>query len=391
MTSELARRIAFTLGALFVYRLGTYIPLPGINPSVGRLSIFSLNILPYLSAAILIQLISMVSSKLSALNGGGESGRQTIRRYILGLTFLLTAFQAYGIASSLQGIANVVSDPGALFLLSTTATLLGGTVFLIWLSEQITARGIGNGLVLILFVGIVSEMPNTVASVAGLVRQGALSVEHVSLLAILWVVVVGLIVFMELARRRVPVEFVARNLGDRSISPQRSFLAIKLNSAGLIPTVVAPWLIFLPLTLAGFIFGQSSPWLTAVFKQVEPGHLGHMILMALAIIVFAFIYTAFVVDPEKAADSLKTHGGVIPGTEPGEATADYIDRAVSYTTAIGAGYLALVFLIPETLIAYAKVPYYFGGASALIVVCAVLDIETQVRGVSLTRLGGKNS
>jgi preprotein translocase subunit SecY len=389
MTSELARRIAFTLGALFVYRLGTYIPLPGIDPSVGRISIFALNIIPYLSAAIVIQLVSMVSSKLNARAGAGELGRQTIRRYTLGLTFLLTAFQAYGIASSLQGVADVVSDPGALFLLSTTAMLLGGTVFLIWLSEQMTARGIGNGLVLMLFVGIVAEMPKAVASTAELVRQGVLSVEYVALLCVLWVALIGLIVFVELARRRVPVEFTA--LGDRSIPPQQSYLSIKLNSAGLIPTVATPWLIFLPLTLLGFAFGQGSPWLAAAFKQIEFGHLGHVIVSSAAIVILAFIYTAFVADPERAAATLKARGGAIPGVEPGEATADYIDRVVTGTTAIGAIYLALVFLIPEALIAYANVPYYFGGASALIVVCAVLDMETQVRGVSLTRLGGEYS
>jgi preprotein translocase subunit SecY len=391
MTSELARRIAFTLGALFVYRLGTYIPLPGTNPSAGRLSIFSLNIIPYLSVAILIQLVSMVSSRLSALGGRGESGRRTIARYTLGLTFLLTAFQAYGIASGLQEIPNAVSDPGALFLLSTTATLLGGTIFLIWLSDQITARGIGNGVALILAIGILAELPKSIASIIELARQGVLSIEWISGLAILGIGLIGLIVFVELARRRIPVEFAARKLGDRSIPPQQSCLSIKLNSAGLIPTVAAPWLIFLPLTFLGLAFGQGSPWLAAAFKQITFGHLGHMIVSAVAIIILAFIYTAFVADPERAAATLKARGGAIPGIEPGEATAGYIDHVVSSTTAIGAIYLALVFLIPEALIAYANVPYYFGGASVLIVVCTVLDIETQVRGVSLTRLGGETS
>lgn len=387
MTSELARRIAFTLGALFVYRLGTYIPLPGIAPSVGRLSIFALNIIPYLSAAILIQLVSMVSSRLGALVWGG--GRRTIVRYTLSLTFLLAAFQAYGIASGLQGITSAVGDPGALFLLSTTVTLLGGTIFLIWLSEQITAHGIGNGLALILAGGVLAEVPTYFLSIIELARQGILSVELISWFGIIWVMLTGLIVFVELARRRVPVEFAARELGDRSIPPQKSHLSIKLNSAGLIPAVATPWLIFLPLTFLGFAFGQGSPWLTAAFKQIEFGHLGHMIVSSVGIIILAFVYTAFVVDPERAAATLQQHGGAIPGVASGEATAKYVDRVVSSTAAIGAIYLAAIFLLPEALITWANVPYYFGGASVLIVVCTVLDIETQVRGMSLTGRGGK--
>jgi preprotein translocase subunit SecY len=388
MTSELARRIAFTLGALFVYRLGTYIPLPGLDPSVGRSSIFALSIIPYLSIAILIQLVTMVSSRLNALVGRGDSGRRIIARYILGLTLLLTAFQAYGIASGLQGVPNAVSDPGALFLLSTTATLLGGTIFLIWLGEQITARGIGNGLALILFTGVAAEMPKTLVSLA-LGRQGIVSTGHLLLLVILTVALVGLVVFVELARRRVPVEFAARKSGTRTIPPQQSYLSIKLNSAGLIPTVVAPWLIFLPLILIGFAIGQDSPWVAAAFKQIEFGHPGHMIVSFIAIIVLAFIYTSFVADPERAAVSLQTYGGAIPGIESGEAAAEYLDRVVSRTTAMGAAYLAAIFLLPEALITWANVPYYFGGASVLIVVCTVLDVEAQVRGMSLTGRGGE--
>jgi preprotein translocase subunit SecY len=389
MTSELARRIAFTLGALFVYRLGTYIPLPGIDPSVGRVSIFALNIIPYLSVAILIQLVTMVSSRLNSLVGRGEAGRRTVARYTFGLTVLLTAFQAYGIASSLQQmVPNAVSTPGPLFLLSTSATLLAGTIFLIWLSDQITMRGIGNGLALTLAVGTLAELPNSIVSTIKLVRQGALSIELVIWLALLGIALIGLIVFVELARRHVPVEYAARTFGTRSIPPRQSFLAIKLNSAGLIPTVVAPWLIFLPLTL-GVVFGQDSPWLTAAITQMGFGHLGHMIVSFVAIIVLAFIYTSFVVDPERAAASLQKYGGAIPGIASGEATAEYVDRAVSRTTAIGATCLAAVFLLPEALISWAKVPYYFGGAPVLIVVCTVLDVEAQVRGMSLTGRGGE--
>jgi preprotein translocase subunit SecY len=392
MKSELARRIVFTLGALLVYRLGSYIPLPGISPLPGvsgnRLSIFSLGILPYLSAAIFIQLLSMVSSKLSALARGGKAGRRKIARYTIGLAIILTAFQAFGIASGLQGIPNLVSDPGGLFVLSTTVTLTGGTMFLIWLSDQITVRGIGNGLALMLFAGVAADMPRVVASMVELVRRGDLSPERASLLVILWVALVGLVVFVELARRRVPVEFAGRKRGDRFVLAQPTHLSLKLNSAGLIPTVVAAWLLFLPLTLAGLVFGWTSPWMAAAYVQIAPGHLGHAILSSIAIIILAFVYTAHVIDPENAADSLKKLGGVIPGIEPGEPTAEHLDRVVSYTTCVGAAYLAAIVLIPEMLTAYSQAPFYLGGTSVLIVVCTVLDIETQVRGRSLTEPGG---
>jgi preprotein translocase subunit SecY len=399
MKSELARRVVFTLGALLVFRLGSYIPLPGVITSGSRFpgasavldirfSIFALWILPYLSAAILIQLLSMVSSKLSALARSGETGRRKIRRYTIGLAIGLTAFQAYGLASSLQGIPSLVNEPGELFLLSTTVTLTGGMIFLIWLSEQITAHGIGNGLALILFAGAAAKMPDEIASMVQLVRQGALSAERVSWLGIFWAALVGLVVFFELARRRVPVEFAGRKLGDRLLPAQSTQLSLKLNSAGLIPTVVAPWLYLLPLTVAGLVFDPTSPWLLAVYRLVQEHHMGRVILTSVAIVIVAFIYTAFVVDPEHAADSLRKYGGAIPEIEPGEATAAHLDCVVSYTTCIGALYLAAVFLIPELLLTYGEAPFYLGGTTVLVVVCTVLDIETQVRGRSLTEPWG---
>jgi preprotein translocase subunit SecY len=396
MTPELARRIAFTLGALLIYRLGTYIPLPGIKTypqlpggSIAPVSIFAIWILPYFTAAILIQLASMASSKLSGLSRGGEAGRRNIARYTIGLAILLTAFQAFGIASGLQRVPNLVSDPGGLFLLSTTVTLTGGTAFLIWLSEVITVRGIGNGLALMLFAGVAAKLPSTVASTVKLAWQGALSVERVSLLTVLWIALLGLVVFVELARRRVPVEFASRTLGGRLLPAQSSHLSLKLNSAGLIPTIVGPWLYLVPLSIAGIALGESSPWLATAFDQLAFGHLGHMILGSIAIVIVAFFYTSFVVDPEYAADSLKRHGATIPGIEPGEPTADHLDRVVSYTTCIGAVYLAAIFLIPELLLVYGQTPFYLAGASVLVVVCTVLDIETQVRGQSLTGPGGE--
>jgi preprotein translocase subunit SecY len=399
MNSELARRIVFTLGALLVYRLGTYIPLAGVHVppdqlirlySVSQFSIFSLQILPYLTAAILIQLVSMVSSRLGALPRSGEAGRRKIARYTIGLALLLTALQAYGVASGLQTIPGFVSEPGGWFLLSATVTLTGGTVFLIWLSEQITARGIGNGLALILFANVATSTPRAVASLLELGREGALSNGALLLIPILWVALVGVVVFVELARRRVPVEFAARNLGGRLLPARSTHLPLKLNAAGLMPTVVGSWLYVLPLIFASLVFGPNSPWLVAVYQQIAPGHLGHMILSSVAIILLAFVYTSFVVDPEYAADSLKQHGGAIPGVEPGEPTAAHLDRIVSYATCIGAVYLAAVFLVPE-LLSYSQAPFYLGGASVLVVVCTVLDIETQVRGLTLTRPGGAYS
>jgi preprotein translocase subunit SecY len=396
MTPELARRIAFTLGALLIYRLGTWIPLPGIKTypqlpggSIAPVSIFAIWILPYFTAAILIQLASMASSKLSGLSRGGEAGRRNIARYTIGLAILLTVFQAYGIASGLQRVPNLVSDPGGLFLLSTTVTLTGGTAFLIWLSEVITVRGIGNGLALILFAGVAAKLPSTVASTVKLTWQGTLSFERVSLLTMLWIALLGLAVFVELARRRVPVEFAARTLGDRLHPAQSSHLSLKLNSAGLIPTIVGPWLYLILLWIAGIASGESSPRVATAFDQFAFGHIGHMVLGSIAIVIVAFFYTSFVVDPEYTADSLKRHGAAIPGIEPGEPTAEHLDRVVSYMTCIGAVYLAVIFLIPELLLVYGQTPFYLAGASVLVVVCTILDIETQVRGQSLTGPGGE--
>ena len=400
MNSELARRIVFTLGALLVYRFGTTIPFPGVHRPAdqmvhlyagARFSIFSLQILPYLTAAILIQLVSMVSSRLGALPRGGEAGRRKLRRYTLGFAVFLAAAQAYGIASGLQDIPGFVSEPGGLFLLSAMVTLTGGTVFLIWLSEQITARGIGNGLALIVFANVATSVPRAVGSMVQSTWQGELSVGRVSLLAILWAALVTAVVFVERARRRVPVEFAARNLGGRLLSRQSTYLSLKLNSAGLMPTVVSSWLYLLPLMAASLLLDRSSPWLAAATGMTPGTHMAGLILSSVAIILLVFVYTSFVVDPERAADSLKTYGAAIPGVEPGEPTAEHIDRIVTYATCIGAIYLAAVFLGPELLRSISGAPFYLGGASVLVVVCTVLDIETQVRGLTLTRPGGDYS
>jgi preprotein translocase subunit SecY len=412
MTPELARRIAFTLGALLVYRLGTYIPLPGIDPnvweqvfrsqasgilgmfnmfaggSIHRMAIFALNIMPYISASVIIQLLTTVSPQLQALKKEGEAGRKTLNQYPRYLTVLLAALQSYGIAVGLESAGNIVSDPGMFFRLSTAITLTGGTIFLVWLSEQITLRGIGNGLALLTFAGLVAEMPHSFASMIIVTHQGPLSAERASLLAIPWVALVGLVVFVELARRRVPVEFAARNLGGRLLPAQSSHLSLKLNTAGVIPLVFASSLPLLPSTFSSLSAAKGPEWFQWITTQLGHGRPLFLALYLALIVFFAFMYTAFVVDPEHAADSLKKYGGVIPGIEPGEPTAEYLDRVVSYTTCIGSVYLAAIFLIPEILVTHYQSPFYLDGSSVLIMVCTVLDIETQVRGQSLTEPPG---
>jgi preprotein translocase subunit SecY len=397
MTSELARRIAITIGALLIFRLGSHIPLAGVSTqggllssgSIGRISIFSLSLIPYLSAAIVIQLVSVVWERLSALERSGEAGRRRIARYTLILTLLLAAFQAFGIASAMQNISGLVTEPGAWFLPSATATMAGGVFFLVWLSEQITRHGIGNGLALILFVGIVVSLPAEVATALELLRQGAVSANLLLFAAVLSVAALAVIVLVEGARRNVPVQYAARQAGQRVLPPRSSVLPIKLNSAGfLIPTTVTSWIFYLPLALATFVFGQT-PWLAAAYGHMQFARPAHLILGAIAIFVLAFIYTAYVVDPERAAKTLREQGAAIPDVAPGEPTADYLDHVVSLTTVIGAIYLVAVSLIPEALVAYGGLPYFFGGGSALIVVCTILDIETQVRGYSLTEPGGE--
>jgi preprotein translocase subunit SecY len=396
MSFELARRIAVTLGALLIFRLGSQIPLAGISipgplssAQVGRISIFALSLIPYLSAAIIIQLVSVVWGRLSSLERSGETGRRRIARFTLILTLLLAAFQAFGIASAIQNIPGLVTEPGSWFLLSATASLVGGVFFLIWLSEQMTRHGLGNGLALILFVGIVVSLPGEIVAALELLRQGAVSGNLLLFTALLWVALVAVIVLVEGARRNVPVRYAARKVGQRLLPPRSHVLPIKLNSAGfMIPATVTPWIFYLPLTLATLVFGQT-PWLAAAFEHIQFARPAHMILGSIAVFALVFIYTAYVLDPERAAEVLRERDGAIPNVAPGEPTADYLDRVVSLTTVIGAVYLLAVLLIPEALVAYGKLPVFFGGGSALIVVCTILDIQTQVRGYSLTKPGGE--
>jgi preprotein translocase subunit SecY len=404
---ELKKRIWFTLGALLVYRLGTYIPLPGIDPTawdqifqqqsggilgmfnmfagggIHRMAIFALNIMPYISASIIIQLMTTVSPTLEQLKKEGEQGRKMINQYTRYLTVLLAAVQAYGIAVGLEGASSVVASPGIFFRISTVITLTGGTMFLMWLGEQITQRGIGNGTSLIIMSGIVAQLPSAIAGTLELGRQGALSTGLILIVLVMVVAVITFIVFMERAQRRLLIQYPKRQVGNRMFEGQSSHLPLKLNTSGVIPPIFASSLLLLPTTIANFTAGQGPGWLTIITTQLAHGRPLFLALYVGLIVFFAFFYTAIVFNPTETADNLKKHGGFIHGIRPGERTAEYIDYVLSRITAIGAAYLAIVCLFPEMLISYANVPFYFGGTSLLIVVSVTMDTVAQVQGYLL--------
>ncbi len=402
---ELKKRIWFTLGALIIYRLGTYIPLPGIDPTafeaafngnnqgvlqlfnmfsggaVQRMAIFALNIMPYISASIIIQLLTSVFPTLEALKKEGESGRKVLNQYTRYLTVVLAGFQAYGIAIGLEGQAGVVSDPGLFFLLTTTLTLSGGTVFLMWLGEQITSRGIGNGSSLIIFSGIVAAFPTAIIHTLELGRQGQLSTFLIMAVVVMAVFVVGFIVFMERAQRRLVITYPKRQQGNRVYEGQTSFLPLKLNTSGVIPPIFASSLLLLPTTIANFSAQRGGGGiLGAISLYLGQGRPLYLILYVALIVFFAFFYTAIVFNPTETADNLKKHNGFIPGIRPGERTAQYIDKVLMRVTVVGAAYLSLVCLLPQLLISYANVPFYFGGTSLLIVVSVTMDTVAQIHG-----------
>jgi preprotein translocase subunit SecY len=409
---ELKKRIWFTLGALLVYRLGTYIPLPGIDPAawdkifnqqsqgilgmfnmfagggIHRMAIFALTIMPYISASIIIQLMTTVSPTLEQLKKEGEQGRKMINQYTRYLTVFLAALQAYGIAIGLEGAGagSAVSDPGFFFRISTVITLTGGTMFLMWLGEQITQRGIGNGTSLIIMSGIVAQLPAAIASTLELGRQGALSTGLILIVVVMAVAVITFIVFMERAQRRLLIQYPKRQVGNRMFEGQSSHLPLKLNTSGVIPPIFASSLLLLPTTVTSFTStpgGQASGWLTMITTQLSHGRPLFLVFYVALIVFFAFFYTAIIFNPTETADNLKKHGGFIPGIRPGERTAEYIDYVLSRITVIGAGYLAIVCLFPEMLISYAAVPFYFGGTSLLIVVSVTMDTVAQVQGYLL--------
>ena len=402
---ELKKRIWFTLGALIIYRLGTYIPLPGIDPAafeatftghkqgvlelfnmfsggaVQRMAIFALNIMPYISASIIIQLMTSVVPSLESLKKEGEAGRKIINQYTRYLTVVLAAFQAYGISVGLEGQAGVVADPGWFFRISTVLTLMGGTMFLMWLGEQITSRGIGNGSSLIIFAGIIAAFPAAIANTLELGRQGAISTPLILVVIVMAVAVIAFIVFMERAQRRVLITYPKRQVGNRMFEGQTSFLPLKLNTSGVIPPIFASSLLLLPTTVANFAnLNGGTGWISTIASLLGHGRPLYMIMYVLMIVFFAFFYTAVVFNPVETADNLRKHGGFVPGIRPGERTAQYIDAILTRITVLGAGYLAIICLLPELLISYAALPFYFGGTSLLIVVSVTMDTVAQIHG-----------
>ncbi len=404
--TELKKRIWFTLGALIIYRLGTYIPVPGIDPAIledvfqqnaggilgmfdmfaggalGRMTIFALNIMPYISAAIIMQLMTAVSPHLEQLKKEGEAGRKKINQYTRYGTVVLAFFQGYGLASGLEGLAgsqgSAVIDPGMFFRLTTAMTLAGGTIFLMWLGEQITARGVGNGISLIIFAGIVANLPSAIASTLELGRTGVLSPLFIIALIAMSVGVIAFIVFMERSQRRIVIQYPKRQQGNRMVGGDSSFLPLKLNTAGVIPPIFASSLLLMPLTVASFSGGSGPGWLSELTAIVGRGSPVFLVVFSALIIFFCFFYTAIVFNPQDTADNLKKYGGFVPGIRPGKNTADYLDYVLTRLTVVGAAYLTLVCLLPEILISRFAVPFYFGGTSLLIVVTVTMDTVGQI-------------
>ncbi|MBC2886839.1 preprotein translocase subunit SecY [Ochrobactrum sp. CM-21-5] len=402
---ELKKRIWFTLGALLVYRFGTYIPLPGINPealaqafqqhsqgvlglfnmfaggAVGRMAIFALGIMPYISASIIVQLMTSVVPSLEALKKEGEAGRKIINQYTRYGTVLLALVQAYAISVGLQSGNGIVTNPGPFFIVSSVITLVGGTMFLMWLGEQITARGIGNGISLIIFSGIVANLPHAISGTLELGRTGALSTGLILGVIVLAIVLVAVIVFVERAQRRLLIQYPKRQVGNRMFQGDTSHLPLKLNTAGVIPPIFASSLLLLPATVAGFANTTEMPaWATTVLNALGHGQPLYMLFYAGLMAFFCFFYTAIVFNPKDTADQLKKHSGFIPGIRPGERTAEYIDYVLTRITVVGAIYIVLVCLLPEFLISATGVPFYLGGTSLLIVVSVTLDTVAQIQG-----------
>ena len=400
---DLQGRILFTLGALLIYRLGTFIPLPGINTSalnelfqqnqsgilgmfdmfaggaVGRMAIFALNIMPYISAAIIMQLLVAVSPVLGQLKKEGERGRKQINQYTRYGTVFLAALQAWGISIGLEGAGNIVIDPGLYFRMSAVITLVGGVVFLMWIGEQVTARGIGNGISLIIFAGIVAELPSALVNTLELGRQGALSTWLILGVLVLAIIVIVTIVYVERAQRKLVVQYPRRQQGNKVFEGDSSHLPLKVNTAGGIPPIFASSLLLLPMTVANFSTGQGPDWINFLSSFLGRGQPLYLLVYISLIVFFAFFYTAIVFNPADTADNLKKQGGFIPGIRPGEKTAEYIDYVLTRITCFGAAYLAAICILPEILISYAAIPFYFGGTSLLIVVNVTMDTVSQVQ------------
>lgn len=406
--SELKARLLFVLGALFVYRIGSHIPVPGIDPkalavmfeqqsgsildmfnmfsggALMRLSLFALGIMPYISASIIMQLMTVVIPAMEQMKKEGESGRRKISQYTRYGTVVLATFQAIGISLALQnqtaGGLSVVLSPGLGFIVITTITLVTGTIFLMWLGEQVTERGIGNGISMIIFAGIVSGLPKAIGGTLELARTGEMNGAFIILLFLLSVSVTALVVFVERGQRRILINYPKRQQGRKLYAAQSSFLPLKLNMAGVIPPIFASSIILFPATIAGW-FGNTEgfSWLQDIATMLSPGQPVYVMFYAAAIIFFCFFYTALVFNSKETAENLKKSGAFLPGIRPGIQTTAYIDKVMTRLTLIGAFYITLVCLLPEFLIVYWNVPFYFGGTSLLIIVVVVMDFISQMQ------------
>lgn len=406
---DLKRRLWFLLGALVVYRIGTFIPVPGIDPLVleemfktqqngilgmfnmfsggalSRFSVFALGIMPYISASIIVQLMTTVSPHLEALKKEGESGRRKITQYTRYGTLFLAIFQALGISIALESQSGLVLDPGLQFRLISVTTLTAGTMFLMWLGEQITERGLGNGISIIIFAGIAAGLPSAIGGTLELTRTGAFSIPLVLLLFVGVILVTALVVFVERGQRKILVNYAKRQVGKMVVGGQSSHLPLKLNMAGVIPPIFASSIILFPATLAGW-FGSNPNmgWLKDIGSSLSPGQPIYVLLYALAILFFCFFYTALVFNPKETADNLKKSGAFVPGIRPGDQTARYIDKVLTRLTLVGAIYITLVCLLPEFMILKWNVPFYFGGTSLLIIVVVTMDFMAQVQAYAMS-------
>jgi len=405
---ELKKRILYTMMLLIVYRIGCHVPTPGINGeelskfltekggafmgffdmfsggALSRVTIFALGIMPYISASIIMQLLTVVIPSIGKLAKEGEAGKKKITRYTRYGTVVISAIQSFGIAAGLESMSNgaFVQSPGWSFRLVTMITLTAGTAFIMWLGEQITERGIGNGISLIIFAGIVARFPNAIVSTVRLIQAGELSIFFVLFLVVMMVGVVAAIIMMERGQRKIPVQYAKRVVGRKVFGGQSTHLPLKINTAGVIPPIFASSIIMFPATIAGFI---AIPWVQSIAKQLSPGTIIYTMLYVSMIFFFAYFYTAIVFNPVDIADNLKKYGGYVPGIRPGQKTSEYLYRVLSRLTFVGAIYLAVVCVIPEVLIRSYGVPFYFGGTSLLIAVGVALDTVSQIESHLVTR------
>ncbi|WVH08766.1 MAG: Protein translocase subunit SecY [Fluviibacter phosphoraccumulans EoVTN8] len=406
---ELKRRLIFLLGALIVYRIGAHIPVPGIDPSVlsdlfsrqkdgilgifnmfsggalSRFTVFALGIMPYISASIIMQLMTVASPALESLKKEGQAGQHKISQYTRYGTVVLAFFQALGIAVALEAQPGLVLDPGMGFRLETVITLVTGTMFLMWVGEQITERSLGNGISIIIFAGIAAGLPGSLGGILELVRTGAMNPLTAIVIVAIVVVVTAFVVFVERGQRRILVNYAKRQVGNKLYGGQSSFLPLKLNMAGVIPPIFASSIILFPATLAGwFGSGENMLWLKDIANGLSPGQPLYILFYAAAIVFFCFFYTALVFNTRETSDNLKKSGAFIPGIRPGEQTSRYIEKILTRLTLIGAVYITIVCLLPEFLILKWNVPFYFGGTSLLIIVVVTMDFMSQVQAFAMS-------